>query len=225
MRDFEAFLATAELHKGGADVVRSLLPKVKSAQALIKVSDDRALSAMCLRIFQAGLKHAMVAQRWPAFELHFKQFDPHYCAMLSDEAIEACLANTALIRHIGKLKAIRVNAMMVLDKQASEGSFMRWLASWPTEDIVGLWGALKKEGAQLGGQSGARFLRAIGKDTFLLTDDVNAVLKVEGVVHKVPTAKRDLLVVQEAFNRLRQQSGWPLAHISRVLSMNTQAAL
>jgi len=101
---------------------------------------------------------------------------------------------------------------------------MKWIAAWPSDDIVGLWLALKKGGAQLGGHSGARFLRVIGKDTFLLTDDVVSVLKAEGVVTKMPTAQRDLKVVQQVFNQWRTQSGWPLAHISRVVSMTAMAA-
>jgi 3-methyladenine DNA glycosylase Tag len=78
---------------------------------------------------------------------------------------------------------------------------------------------LKKQGAQLGGNSGPSFLRMVGKDTFLLTDDVVAALVAQGVVDKRPTAQRDLRAVQQAFNQWQQESGRPLCQISRLLSM------
>lgn len=221
MRSFRDIQATAELHKGGAKALEALLPRAKSARALRAMGDDRYLSAISLRIFQAGLKHSMVAAKWPAFEAVFKQFDPYFCAMLSDEFIEQCMQNRDLIRHMGKLKAIRSNAQMVLSIAREHGSFGQWVASWPEQDIVGLWLALKKQGAQLGGQSAARVLRMVGKDTFLLTDDVVAVLKAEGVVQQMPTSKRDLQAAQAAFSQWRDESGRPLCEISRIVSVTT----
>ncbi|WP_315980150.1 hypothetical protein [Aliamphritea spongicola] len=38
------------------------------------------------------------------------------------------------------------------------------------------------------------------------------------MIDKAPTAKRDLALVQNAFNTWQQESGRPLAHISRLLS-------
>ena len=85
-------------------------------------------------------------------------------------------------------------------------------------DITGLWALLKKQGQQLGGKSGAYFLRQVGKDTFILTDDVVAALKAQGVIDKAPTAQRDLRKVQDCFNQWQEESGRPMAHISRLLS-------
>jgi len=90
-------------------------------------------------------------------------------------------------------------------------------------DIIGLWQWLKKHGNQMGGMSGSRFLRLAGKDTFLLTNDVNAVLKSMDIIDKPPTAKRDLVRVQEAFNVWREQSGRPLAEISRIISFTVNS--
>ena len=70
----------------------------------------------------------------------------------------------------------------------------------------------------MGGNSGPYFLRMVGKDTFILTDDVVAALKAQGVIDKKPTAKRDLQKVQEAFNQWQAESGRPLSQISRLLS-------
>ena len=101
----------------------------------------------------------------------------------------------------------------------SYGSIGNWLAQWPTDDVVGLWTLLKKEGAQLGGNSGAYFIRMAGKDTFVLTEDVVVALKAQGIVDKRPTSQKDLKRVQAAFNQWAQQSGRPLCQISRLLAM------
>ncbi len=53
---------------GGADAVSGRLPRAKTAQALRSIPDDRYLSLMSLRVFRAGIKHAVVDAKWPAFE-------------------------------------------------------------------------------------------------------------------------------------------------------------
>src|SRR5689334_17920849 len=57
--DFAKIQKAAEQRLGKAGLARRL-PKVKSAAALRKVTDDRYLSLMSLRIFRAGLRHDMV---------------------------------------------------------------------------------------------------------------------------------------------------------------------
>lgn len=219
MRRFEDIYQTAILHKGGASVVESLLPKAKSPSELAAISDDRYLSHMCRRIFRAGLKHSMVDAKWPNFEVVFNDFDPFSNAMLSDEDLEVLMQDKRIIRHMGKIRAVRENACFVREIAAEFGGFGQFLGQWPTEDIVGLWALLKKRGKQLGGNSGASFLRMVGKDTFLLTRDVIAVLKAEGIITKEPTAKRDLQLVQNAFNTWQQQSSRSLCEISRIVSL------
>lgn len=186
--------------------------------ALAGVSDDRLFSDMARRIFRAGLKHSLVDAKWPAFEQAFFGFDPEKVQLMSDEQIEKLMQNAALIRHLGKLKATRLNALMVSELSRQHGGFGRFLAGWPVTDIVGLWTLLKKEGAQLGGNSGAYFLRMVGKDTFMLTDDVVTALKAQGVVDRKPSAQRDLKQVQAAFNQWHAESGRPMCQISRLLA-------
>ena len=219
MKSFQDIYDTACLHKGGAQEVEARLPTFYSPQELAARPNSDFLSLMSLRIFRAGLKHSMVDAKWPAFESVFNGFEPAFCANLSDEFIEGCLSKPELIRHYGKLKTIRANAVFVLEKSESHGSFGQYLAGWPIEDIVGLWFELKKYGAHLGGGSAASFLRMAGKDTFMLTNDVVAVLKNEAVVSKAPSSKRDLEAVQQAFNTWRAECGRPLCEISRIVSM------
>ena len=215
---FDDIWARAVRLKGSASAVEAGLPTLKTEQELIALPDAYYLSTMSRRVFQAGLKHSLVNDRWPAFEQAFAQFDPMTNAMMSDDELDSHMANSALIRHMGKLKSIRHNATMVLDVAREYGSFGQFLAQWPGAEIVDLWAWLKKRGNQLGGMSGARFLRLAGKDTFLVTDDIVALLRSFDVIQKAPTAKRDLALVQSVFNDWQAQSGLPLCHISRVAS-------
>lgn len=191
-----------------------------SAQELAAIPDDRIFSVMMLRIFRAGLKHSLVDSKWPAFEEAFYRFNPEAVQEMSDEMLEELMHNERIIRHFGKIKSTRENAMMMVDLAKEYGSVARMIAEWPEEDIIGLWALLKKRGKQLGGNSGAYFLRMLGKDTFMLTDDVVVALKAQGVIEKKPTAQRDLKLVQQVFNDLREQSGRPLCQISRLLAFS-----
>jgi len=219
MIDFDKLFQTAALHKGGEDRVRVLLPAAKTPEQLAAQTEAFYLSTMSRRIFRAGLKHSMVDNKWPAFEKAFQGFDPFVCAMMSDDEVDKHMGNRALIRHLRKIKSIRCNAQFMGAIAREHGSFGRWLANWPEDDIVGLWLQLKKKGCQLGGMSGPYFLRMVGKDTFLLTNDVQAVLIAQGIVDRAPSSQKDLRLVEAAFYQWQQESGRSLCEISRVLSL------
>lgn len=193
-------------------------PKVKSRRALLAVTDAEYLSLMSRRVFRAGLQHKMVDAKWPAFEKACNGFNPISLAALSDEGLEGILQSEGIIRHWGKIKSIRSNAVMVCDVAQSHGSVGRWLAEWPSDNVVGLWLSLKQQGAHLGGHSAPRFLRMAGVDTFLLTDDNVAVLASLGLIDREPKSKTACLEVQNIFNTWSQQSGRPLSEVSRILS-------
>lgn len=218
MLPFEAIMERAIDRKGGKNNLQALLPEPKSSKALKLKKDHRYLSEMSRRVFRAGLKHSMVDAKWPAFEERFYGFEPEKVVLMSDERLEKLMQDPAIIRHYGKLKTVRKNAQFILDVKKEEGSFGRFVAQWPAADIVGLWRVLAKRGAHLGGRSAAVFLRMVGKDTFLLTEDVVASLRAQGVVDKVPTSQRDLKLVQAAFNQWHEESGFALCQISRILS-------
>lgn len=218
MRDFEWIYQHALSRKGDKKTLESLLPVPRSADELAALPDAFFLSSMSWRVFCAGLNRRMVDAKWPAFEEVFFGFDPQKLVLMSDEMLEKTLQDTRLIRHWGKIKSIRTNAALVLELGKEKGGFGRFLADWPTDSMVELWQLLAKKGAQLGGNSGAYFLRIVGKDTFILTNDVVAALKAQKIVDKKPTSKIDLKVTQEAFNSWQKQSGRPLCQISRLLS-------
>src|SRR5260221_4799910 len=171
----------AEIHETartryGAAALEARLPQSKTQEELRATADDRYLSQMSLRIFRAGLKHSVVDAKWPAFEEVFQGFHPRPIRAMPDEALEGLLGDARLIRHWGKLKAVRDNAAAVLDVAAEHGSFGAWLAAWPGDDIIGLWDALATRFSQMGGNSGPMFLRMVGRDTFVLSPSVVAAL-------------------------------------------------
>ncbi|MBA4501170.1 DNA-3-methyladenine glycosylase I [Marinobacterium marinum] len=181
-------------------------------------SDSEIFSVLTRRVFRAGLKHSLVDAKWPEFEKAFYYFNPAAVQEMSDEMLESLMHNDRIIRHFGKIKATRDNAMLMIALAQEYGSVAKMIAEWPEDDIIGLWTLLKKRGRQLGGNSGAYFLRMLGKDTFILTDDVVVALKAQAIIDKAPTAQRDLKQVQSAFNTWRQQSGQSLCQISRLLA-------
>ena len=217
MKSFKWIYEHVQTHQG-IDDIELLLPQPLSEEELAATTDDRLLSTMMRRVFRAGLKHAVVDAKWPEFEKAFFAFDPEKISLMSDEHLENLMQNDKLIRHWGKIKAVRMNAMMITEFAQQHGSFAQMIAHWPSDQIIDLWALLKKQGSQLGGNSGAAFLRMAGKDTFLLTDDVIAALKAQAIIDKKPTAKRDLQKVQDAFNHWQAESGRPLCQISRLLS-------
>ncbi len=217
MKSFENIYQEACRHHG-ASVIQARLPDYLGTAELAAIADDRLLSAMVRRVFRAGLKHSLVDSKWPAFERAFFGFEPQKVALMSDEQLERLMSDSSLIRHWGKIKAARVNAVMVQDISRDAGGFGRFLADWPDNDLVGLWLLLKKQGAQMGGQSAAAFLRMVGRDSFRLTPDVVAALIALDVVDRPPVAQRDLRLVQQAFNVWQAESDWPLSHISVVLA-------
>ena len=202
----------------GEDRLKVRFDLVRSETELAALSDNFLLSNLSRRVFRAGIKHSVVDAKWPAFEKAFFEFDPHKVALMSDDQLEGLMQNDQIIRHWGKIKSTRLNAFMVTEYIERHGSFAKFVASWPSEDITGLWAELKKQGSHLGGNSGAYFLRLIGKDTFVLTDDVVAALKAQGIVDKKPTSKRDLAATQQAFNQWHNESGMPYSHLSRLLA-------
>lgn len=202
----------------GITLDQLLGPRAKTPKELSKVTDDRILSAMTWRIFCAGLKRSVVDAKWSHFEKAFFGFDPEKVSLMSDEHLEKLMQNRDLIRHFGKIKATRVNALMIDDTSRKAGGFGQFLADWPVEDTIGLWLFFKKEGAQLGGNSAAYALRIVGRDSPVMTDDVVTALKAQGVIDKRPSSQRDLKLVQNAFNQLRAESGKDLCQLSRLLA-------
>ncbi len=219
MKSFDSYRKRALANCGSEEALVERMPEVKSARALCAIKDDRYLSRMSQRVFSAGLKHDMVAKKWPAFEEAFLAFVPARVANMPEEDVEALMQDRRLIRHWPKIKSVPANARAMIEVTADTGSFGKWVTAWPVDDTVGLWADIGKRFTQMGGASSPYFLRWVGKDTFMITPDVTMALIEAEVVTRKPTAKKELAAVQEAFNAWAAESGRPLSEISRTLAL------
>jgi 3-methyladenine DNA glycosylase Tag len=220
MTPFARILERAARRHGGAAALEAMLPAPKSAAALKRVSDDRYLSQMMLRVFQAGLKHSMVEARWPAFEESFLGFAPKRVRALNDEALDERMKDARLIRHLGKIRATRDNAAALVELSDAHGGFGAWLAGFAPEQTIALWDELATRFRQLGGASGPYYLRSVGKDTFLPTEDVAKALAREARHEGSFGGKKARLAAQVLICRYAEESGRPLCQVSRVLALS-----
>jgi 3-methyladenine DNA glycosylase Tag len=210
----------AAVIRHGRPQLEARLSHPDAPEAIAARPDDRYLSLMTLRIFRAGLKHSLVDAKWPDFETVLDGFDIDRCAGLSDERLEELLSDRRLIRHAGKLRAIRANAIALRQLSQSHGGFGRWLADWPLDHIIDLWDALSRQFQQLGGNSAPAFLRMAGKDTFLLTDSVLAGLRHWQVIADDPAGRRARPAIQAAFNGWAGETARPRCALSQILAMS-----
>ena len=219
MTSFQTLYELAAINKGSPAMLEQVLPSTATPKELSEITDDRYLSMMTRCIFRAGFVWRIIDYKWPGFENAFANFNPLAVAHFSDERLEQLAQDTTIVRHFTKIVAVRNNAVYVLDQQRRHVSFAAFIADWPTEDIVGLWLELKKQGSRLGGNSGPMMLRSMGKDTFLITKDVCDALVHHGFIDKFSVnSQRDLRRVQDIFNSLCEQSGRSLSEVSRILA-------
>jgi 3-methyladenine DNA glycosylase Tag len=217
METFAVIYQRASERKGGPEALEALLPTVRSPRALARTRDDRWLAQMTRCIFQAGFVWRVVDNKWDDFEDVFFGFPPDRILLLSPEQIDRFASNRKIIRNRQKVLSIQHNARYIRDVAAEHGSFGRFISRWPQEDHIGLFAHMKKHGSRLGGMSGQRVLRNMGKDTYVLTADVVRCLQRAGAdIKDSPTSQRELRLVQRAFNDWHQQSGLPYSHISRI---------
>lgn len=75
------------------------------------VHDGRQLfGKLCLEVMQGGLNWLIVLKRREALRAAFEDFDPARLARWSDDALERARERPGVIRHQGKIRAIRDNA-------------------------------------------------------------------------------------------------------------------
>lgn len=196
------------------------MPHVRSSAALARSKDDRWLAEMTRCVFQAGFVWRVVDHKWDDFERVFFGFPPQKIVMLSPEQIDRFASDPRIIRNRQKVLSVQVNAQFILDTNREHGSFGKLVAHWPAQDLIGLFALMKTRGSRLGGMTGQRVLRNMGKDTFMLTGDVVRCLQRCGVdIDDNPTGKIKLQLIQNTFNRWHGESGLPYSHISRICAL------
>ena len=220
MRSFAELHAIAAGRKGGAEALEALIDRPLSPGAVARIPDDRWLSAMARSLFEAGFNWKVIEAKWPGFEAAFDGFDLDRVAFYADAELDRLLADKRVVRNGAKLAAVIGNALFLKDIRAEHGQAGRFFADWPDTDYVGLLDLLAKRGARMGGVTGQRMLRRMGRASFILSTDVTARLVAEGIVTKTPSSRRDMEAVQAALNAWMAESGRSLTEISRVLAMS-----
>lgn len=220
---FAAIYDRAAERRGGAEALEAELARsqVRTRAEIAATPADRLLAAIARVIFPSGLAWSVVEAKWPGIEAAFEGFDVARCARFSEADLDRLLADPRIIRHGGKVLAVQKNAQFLERLAGDHGSAGHFFAHWPEADIGALHGRLKAEAARLGGEAGPRFLRAIGKPTYVLTKAVCAGLVAAGAFARPPgTGKADQARIRDVFNAFAVQSGRDLTVISRVLAMS-----
>jgi 3-methyladenine DNA glycosylase Tag len=218
---FKAIQARAEKRKGGPQALQKLLPKKPDRNSLAKLPDDRILAEMTRRVFSAGFAWSVIEAKWEGFEAAFLGFDPPKLSFQPDEYWDALMRDTRIVRNGAKILSVRENAAFVQGIAKEHGSFGKFLAQWPSSDEVGLLDLLAKRGNRLGGNTGQMFLRFIGYDGFVTSQDVVACLRDAGLdIGPEAKSKSDLAKVQAQFNAWAEQTGLPFVHLSRICAMS-----
>jgi 3-methyladenine DNA glycosylase Tag len=222
LRDFEEIYATAAARKGGERPLEELIARTASLPPaeIAALSDDRVLSRMSQRVFSARFSSRIIEQKWPAFETAFDGFDPISSASMSEERYDALLQDRSIVRSPARIRSVARNAQWLVELAAEHGSAARFFASWPDERYVDLLLLVQKRGDRMGGATGMRFIRSLGKPAFVSSPDMVAALVREGVLDGPPSSKRSLHVVQDALNQWARSSGRDLTAISRILAMS-----
>lgn len=224
MQDFREIIGRAAERKGGMDALKALLSTtIRAADELSTIPDDRWLSGITKAIFKAGFVWKVIDNKWPGFEEAFWNFDTGRCAGMSPDDEDALCRDVRIVRNRQKILTVPHNAVMVVEAAQQHGGFGRFVADWPEDDFLGLLEYLGKNGARLGGMTAQYFLRFMGKDGFIFSRDGVAALINAGVIDKQPTGKGDKKKVQEAYNRWREESGYNLTEISRILALSIDA--
>ncbi len=87
----------------------------------------RLYEKLCLEGQQAGLSWITVLRKRARYREQFFDFDPVKVAALTDGDLALRMQDAGLIRHAGKLSAIRDNARAYLALQAKGVDFSAWL--------------------------------------------------------------------------------------------------
>lgn len=104
---------------------------------------------------QAGLSWSIVLAKREEYRKAFHNFDIDYCARLTEEELENIRKNYNVIKHPGKLKAVKSNALAAIEVQKEFGSLAKFLwhyaefkpliNEWETEEQVPAKNALSEQ--------------------------------------------------------------------------------
>lgn len=146
------------------------------------IHDEAKLFEMlCLEGQQAGLSWITVLKKRECYKQHFFQYPIEHIASISNDELNLKLQDAGLIRHIGKLSAIRDNAIVWQQLKDQGINVSEWLwhfvdhkilnnsvdnyknAPAQTEQSLNMSKALKKKGFRFVGPTTCyAFMQAVG---------------------------------------------------------------
>lgn len=220
LEPFDQVLERAIQRKGSEGLVLDMAGDTPPQHLLATIPDDRYLAAFTKQIFQSGFVWRVVEQKWPDFEDVFFGFDIEKMLMMPDELWEKKSQDPRIIRNAKKVMTIKDNAQMIYEVAQEHGSFGKFIAEWPTDNIIELWAYLKKHGARLGGNTGPYALRFLGKDSFLNSQDNEAYFRARKIVEGGITSKKNQRAMQDCFNHWYQHNDFSYKQLSRILSLS-----
>lgn len=218
MITFAEIETAAAGRKGGAEALGALLLQPKSMDEVAAIPEDRWLSQFTRCIFEAGFNWDLIEKRWPQFEEAFQGFDVTRWLFMSDEDLADLMKAPGLVANAMKIRSVAGNAQYLSDVAKSHGSAGAYFASWPVDRYMELSAELKSRGSRLGGATGQRALRRMGRDALILSPSVVKALNHWGVVPGEPSSKKDIATVQAAITAWHEQSGRGLTQMSQILA-------
>lgn len=219
IQSFNTIFEQAEQRKGGYEELITMLPALFSDTELMSLSDAHYLERLTRCIFVSGFSSKVIHSKWDGFMEVFQEFDLNKLFELEDEDWQAMTEDTRIIRNKRKIYAVRENLQMIRNLSQQHDSFGKFIVSWGAQDQIGLMKFLNDQGSQIGDNTSQYFLRYIGVDGFIISNDVCQTAIEAGVKMKLkPTAQKDKQALQNAFNFWHEQSKMPYTHISKVLA-------
>ena len=183
MEKFNDIYQRAVTRKGSEEMLLALLSDPLDSADIAKMHDDLWLEELTRKVFQSGFYWSVINSKWSGFREVFWDFSVEKLLMMPPDMLEQKASDERIIRNFKKVQTIPENAYMIHEVAEKHGSFSQFVADWPVNNIIGLWAYLKKHGARLGGNTGPYALRAMGKDTFLLSRDVENYLRAHVFVY------------------------------------------
>jgi len=221
MHNFDDIYQRAAQRKGGEAALESLLSHPLSNAQLRRIPGDKWLEEFTRKVFQSGFYWQVINNKWPGFREVFWDFNIEKLLRMPPEMLEQKASDERIVRNFNKVKTVPLNAAMIYFHHQDHGqSFSQFIADFPTERIVELWAYLKQHGARLGGNTGVYALRALGKDTFILSRDIEAHLRANDIITGGLQSKRSLAAIQHYFNELQQHSGRSLQQLSQLIAFS-----
>ena len=218
MEKFSDIYKRAVERKGSEKMLKLLLAKPLSTKQLSTLSDDDWLEEFTRKVFQSGFYWSVINSKWAGFREVFWDFNVEKLLMMPPDMLEQKASDERIVRNYKKVKTITENAYMIHEVAQQHGSFSQFIANWPSEDIIGLWAYLKKQGARLGGNTALNKAGNILKKFIDVISFVESYLRAHKIIDGGLQTKKSLNAAQAFFNELQQQSGLSMQELSLIVA-------